>query len=100
MTFGSSCFEKRVTESKCFDIFSWDLDKNDLWVGVTHVTSTEVGLNVILGSLTFWLSFFFFLIVTMSTYFDVFMGVGHNDPWVDSHMGHQHMWGQRSSKGH
>ena len=28
------------------------------------------------------------------------MGVGHNDPWVELHMGHQHMWGLRSSKGH
>ena len=28
------------------------------------------------------------------------MGAGHNDPWVELHMRHQYMWGQRSSKGH
>ena len=28
------------------------------------------------------------------------MGVGHNDPCVEWHMRHQHMLGQRSSKGH
>ena len=28
------------------------------------------------------------------------MGVGHNDPWVEMHMKHQLVWGQRSSKGH
>ena len=28
------------------------------------------------------------------------MEVGHNVPWVKSYMGHQHMWGQRSYKGH
>ena len=28
------------------------------------------------------------------------MRVGHNDPWVKLHMKHQHMWSQRSSKGH
>ena len=28
------------------------------------------------------------------------MGGGHNDPWLKSHMKHQHMWGQGSSKGH
>ena len=28
------------------------------------------------------------------------MGVGHIDPWVESHTRHQHTWGQRSSKGH
>ena len=39
---------------------------------VTHVISTEVGSKVILGSLTFWLSFFFFLkMFTVSTYLDV-----------------------------
>ena len=48
--------QKRVTVSTYIDIFSWDLDKMILG-GVTHVTSTEVGSKVILGSLTFWLSF-------------------------------------------
>ena len=28
------------------------------------------------------------------------MGLGHNDPWVESHMWPQQTWGQRSSKGH
>ena len=29
----------------------------------------------------------------------IFMGLGHNDPWVDSHIRPQQMWGQRSSWG-
>ena len=29
----------------------------------------------------------------------VFMGLGHNDPWVKSHMWPQQTWGQRSSRG-
>ena len=29
----------------------------------------------------------------------IFMGLGHNDPWVESHMWPQHTWGQRSSRG-
>ena len=28
----------------------------------------------------------------------IFMGLGHNDPWVESHMWPQQMWGQRSSR--
>ena len=28
------------------------------------------------------------------------MGVTYNDPLVESHMRHEHMWGRRSSKGH
>ena len=28
-----------------------------------------------------------------------FMGLGHNDPWVESHIRPQQMWGQRSSRG-
>ena len=27
------------------------------------------------------------------------MGLGHNDPWVESHMWPQQIWGQRSSQG-
>ena len=27
------------------------------------------------------------------------MGLGHNDPWVESHMWPQQTWGQRSSRG-
>ena len=27
------------------------------------------------------------------------IGLGHNDPWVESHMWPQQMWGQRSSRG-
>ena len=27
------------------------------------------------------------------------MGLGHNNPWVESHMWPQQMWGQRSSRG-
>ena len=27
------------------------------------------------------------------------LGLGHNDPWVESHMWPQQMWGQRSSRG-
>ena len=27
------------------------------------------------------------------------MGLGHNDPWVESHIWPQQMWGQRSSRG-
>ena len=29
----------------------------------------------------------------------IVMGLGHNDPWVESHMWPQQTWGQRSSKG-
>ena len=29
----------------------------------------------------------------------IFMGHGHNDPWVASHIRPQQMWGQRSSRG-
>ena len=29
----------------------------------------------------------------------IFVGLGHNDPWVESHMWPQQMWGQRSSRG-
>ena len=29
----------------------------------------------------------------------IVMGLGHNDPWVESHMWHQQTWGQRSSRG-
>ena len=29
----------------------------------------------------------------------IVMGLGHNDPWVDSHMWPQQTWGQRSSRG-
>ena len=28
----------------------------------------------------------------------IFMGLGHNDPWVESHIRPQQMWGQRSSR--
>ena len=27
------------------------------------------------------------------------MGLGHNDPWVESHIRPQQMWGQKSSTG-
>ena len=30
----------------------------------------------------------------------ILMGLGHNDPWVESHMWPQSKWGQRSSRGH
>ena len=29
----------------------------------------------------------------------IFMGLGHNDRWVESHIRPQQMWGQRSSRG-
>ena len=29
----------------------------------------------------------------------IIMGLGHNDPWVESHMWPQQTWGQRSSRG-
>ena len=29
----------------------------------------------------------------------IFMGLGYNDPWVESHMWPQQTWGQRSSRG-
>ena len=29
----------------------------------------------------------------------IVMGLGHNDPWVESHMWPQQTWGQRSSRG-
>ena len=29
----------------------------------------------------------------------IFMGLGQNDPWVESHMWPQQPWGQRSSRG-
>ena len=30
----------------------------------------------------------------------IFMGLGHNEPWVESHMWPQQPWGQRLSRGH
>ena len=30
----------------------------------------------------------------------IVMGLGHNDPWVESHMWPQQTWGQRSCRGH
>ena len=29
----------------------------------------------------------------------IVMGLGHNDPWIESHMWPQQTWGQRSSRG-
>ena len=38
--------------------------------------------------------------ITVSTYIDVLsMGLGLNDPWVESHMWPQQTWGQRSCRG-
>ena len=43
---------------------------------------------------------YFAKFITLSSYMDVFpIGLGHNDPWVESHMWPQQMWGQRSSRG-
>ena len=33
------------------------------------------------------------------THWCIVMGLGHNDPWVESHMWPQQTWGQRSSRG-
>ena len=60
------------------------------------MTSTEVGqMSSWVTDLLVKFFFFFFLNDSLiSTYFDVFSWVGHNDPWVESHMmRHQHYLG-------
>ena len=65
---------------------------------VTHVTSTIVGSKVILGSMTFGLSFWK-KGHCIHILWCIFMGLGCNDPWVESHIWPQQTWGQRSSRG-
>ena len=65
---------------------------------VTHVTSTDLGSKVILGSMTFGS-------ILKKGYcihilWHIFMGLGYNDPWVEIHMWPQQKWSQRSSWGH
>ena len=81
MTFCSSFWNKRSLYPHTLTCFhgtwtQWSLGR------VTHVTSIEVGSKVILGSLTFWLSFW--KIVTVSTYFDV--GVGLILQWLPKYV--------------
>ena len=38
-------------------------------------------------------------LITIRIHSCIPMGLGHNDPWVESHMWPQQMWGQRSSRG-
>ena len=71
----------------------WSLDK------VTHVTSTDVRSKVIWGSVTFGSSFSK-KVHCIHILWCIFMGLGHNDPWVESHMWPQQMGGvKRSSTG-
>ena len=65
---------------------------------VTHKTSTDVGSKVTYGSMTF-VSSFCKKGHCIHLLWCIFMGLGHNDPWVESHIRPQQMWGQRSSRG-
>ena len=81
----------------------WNAKKKIWWhhtsvlYRVTHVTSTDLGSKVIWSQ---WpLVQIFEKRVTIHILWCIFVGLGHNDPWVESHMWPQQTWGQRSSCG-
>ena len=65
---------------------------------VTHKTSTDVGQR---SSRGWWplLQVFCKKSHCIHILWCIFMGLGHSDPWVESHIRPQQMWGQRSSRG-
>ena len=89
---------KRFTVSTYFDVFSWTWTQWSLG-RVTHVTSTDVGSKVIRGQWPLVQVFFCKIGHCIHILWCIFMGLGHNDPWVKSHMWPQQMWGQRASRG-
>ena len=95
-------FEKRVTVSTYFDVFSWDLDT--VILEKSHTCDlNRLGVKGHLGVNYLWFKFLKKK-VTVSTYFDIFSwDLNKYDPWIESHM-ESHMWpqqtwGQRSSRG-
>ena len=89
---------KRFTVSTYFDVFSWDLDT--MILGLSHTCDlNRCGVKGHLGSMTFGSSFFCKKGHCIHILWCIFMGFGHNDPWVESHIWPQQMWGQRSSRG-
>ena len=50
------------------------------------------------GNLQNWSLYPHTLIYSHGTWTQWSLGIGHNDPWVESHMWPQQMWGQRSSR--
>ena len=65
---------------------------------VTHVTSRDVGQRSSRGQ---WplVQVFCKKSHCIHILWCIFIGLGHNDPWVESHMWPQQMWGQRLSRG-
>ena len=75
----------------------WDL--NTMILGLSHTCDlNRCGVKSHLGVNDLW---FKFLQKghCIHILWCIFMGHGHNDPWVESHMWPQKMWGQRSSRG-
>ena len=97
-------FEKRVTVSTFFHVFSWDLDTTMI-PGQSHTCDpNSLGVKGHLGVNDLWFKVFFFLKGhCIHILWCIFMGLGYNDPWVESHMWPmwpQQKWGHRPSWGH
>ena len=78
------------------------LGHNDPWVE-SHMWPQQLnrcGVKGHLGVNDLWFKFFCKKGHCIHILWCIFMGLGHNDPWVESHMRPQQMWGQRSSRGH
>ena len=68
---------------------------------VTHVTLTDAEVKGHLGVNDLWSSFWkkgHCIHICIHILWCIFMGLGHNDLWVESHMWPQQTWGQRSSR--
>ena len=97
MTFGSRFCKKGHCIHTYFDVFSWDLDT--MILGSSHTCDLNrcgvkghLGVNDPPPGSSF--------LQKRSLYPHTLMyGLGHNDPWVESHIRPQEMWGQRSSRG-
>ena len=59
----------------------------------------HMGVKGHLGVNDLWFKFFSKKCHCIHTLWCIFMGLGHNDPRVESHVRPQQMWGQRSSRG-
>ena len=86
-----------VTVSTRLDVFSWDL--GIMILGWSHTCDLKrLGVKGHLGVNDFW-----FKVLKkghcIHMLWCIFMRLGHNDPWVVSHIWPQHTWGQRSSRG-
>ena len=92
-------FAKRVTVSTYFDVFSWDLDT--MILGKSHICDVNsCGVKGHLGVNDLWFKFFakkvtvytcqrdilLFIVycnISLHILWCIFMGLGHNDPWVE-----------------